>query len=44
MNFRKGIAGDRLVGFEDLGGKDDFPTKRLENLLIKKGNRFFIRC
>lgn len=35
--FRKGIAGDRLVGFEDLGGKDDFPTKRLENLLIKKG-------
>lgn len=35
--FRKGIAGDRLVGFQDLGGKDDFPTKRLENLLIKKG-------
>ncbi|KAK9110624.1 hypothetical protein Sjap_018684 [Stephania japonica] len=35
--FRKGIAGDRLVGFQDLGGKDDFPTKTLENFLIKKG-------
>ncbi|KNA08136.1 hypothetical protein SOVF_165340 [Spinacia oleracea] len=35
--FRKGIAGDRLVGFQDVGGKDDFPTRRLENLLIKKG-------
>ncbi|PON71486.1 DnaJ-like [Parasponia andersonii] len=35
--FRKGIAVDRLVGFQDLGGKDDFTTKALENLLIKKG-------
>jgi len=35
--FRKGVAGDRLVGFEDLGAKDDFPTKKLENLLMKKG-------
>ncbi|XP_056692879.1 thioredoxin domain-containing protein PLP3B-like isoform X2 [Spinacia oleracea] len=35
--FRKGIAGDRLVGFQDVGGRDDFPTRRLENLLIKKG-------
>ncbi|KAK7853371.1 thioredoxin domain-containing protein plp3b [Quercus suber] len=35
--FRKGIAVDRLVGFQDLGGKDDFPTKTLEALLIKKG-------
>ncbi|XP_057525288.1 thioredoxin domain-containing protein PLP3A-like [Amaranthus tricolor] len=35
--FRKGIAFDRLVGFEDLGGKDDFPTRKLENLLNKKG-------
>ncbi|KAJ0893578.1 putative Thioredoxin-like superfamily [Helianthus annuus] len=35
--FRKGIAGDRLVGFQDLGGKDDFSTRRLEALLIKKG-------
>ncbi|GMG99850.1 hypothetical protein Nepgr_001690 [Nepenthes gracilis] len=35
--FRKGIAVDRLIGFQDLGGKDDFTTKALENLLIKKG-------
>ncbi|WCJ24999.1 Thioredoxin domain-containing protein PLP3B [Euphorbia peplus] len=35
--FRKGIAVDRVVGFQDLGGKDDFTTKTLENLLIKKG-------
>ncbi|XP_062102459.1 thioredoxin domain-containing protein PLP3B-like [Humulus lupulus] len=35
--FRKGIAVDRVVGFQDLGGKDDFTTKALENLLIKKG-------
>ncbi|KAF8018705.1 hypothetical protein BT93_H3567 [Corymbia citriodora subsp. variegata] len=35
--FRKGIAVDRLVGFQDLGGKDDFSTRALEALLIKKG-------
>ncbi|XP_065851401.1 thioredoxin domain-containing protein PLP3B-like [Euphorbia lathyris] len=35
--FRKGIAVDRVIGFQDLGGKDDFTTKALENLLIKKG-------
>ncbi|XP_077224939.1 thioredoxin domain-containing protein PLP3B-like [Tasmannia lanceolata] len=35
--FRKGIATDRVVGFEDLRGKDDFATNALENLLIKKG-------
>ncbi|KAG2696235.1 hypothetical protein I3760_07G048800 [Carya illinoinensis] len=35
--FRKGIAVDRLVGFQDLGGKDDFTTKTMEVLLIKKG-------
>ncbi|CAI0394195.1 unnamed protein product, partial [Linum tenue] len=35
--FRKGIAADRLVGFQDLGGKDDFPTTRIENYFIKKG-------
>ncbi|KAI4386777.1 hypothetical protein MLD38_004679 [Melastoma candidum] len=34
--FRKGIAEDRLVGFQDLGGKDDFTTRSLEALLIKK--------
>lgn len=35
--IRKGIAVDRLVGFQDLGGKDDFTTKTLEVTLIKKG-------
>ncbi|XP_015890001.3 thioredoxin domain-containing protein PLP3B [Ziziphus jujuba] len=35
--FRKGIAIDRLIGFQDLGGKDDFTTRTLENVLIKKG-------
>ncbi|XVF15811.1 hypothetical protein REPUB_Repub09cG0188500 [Reevesia pubescens] len=35
--FRKGIAVDRLVGFQDLGGKDDFATRMLELVLIKKG-------
>lgn len=43
FTFRKGIAVDRLVGFQDLGGKDDFPTKTLEALLIKKGNAF-VQC
>ncbi|XP_072963945.1 thioredoxin domain-containing protein PLP3B-like [Typha angustifolia] len=35
--FKNGIAFDRLVGFQDLGGKDDFTTRGLENLLKKKG-------
>ncbi|KAJ1420728.1 Thioredoxin-like superfamily [Sesbania bispinosa] len=35
--FRQGIAVDRLVGFQDLGGKDDFTTQTLEALLTKKG-------
>ncbi|GFZ21384.1 hypothetical protein Acr_29g0005460 [Actinidia rufa] len=34
---RNGIATDRLVGFQELGGKDDFTTKTLEALLIRKG-------
>jgi hypothetical protein len=34
---RKGIAIDRLVGFEDLGSKDDFSTRALENILKRKG-------
>jgi hypothetical protein len=36
--FRKGIAVDRLVGFQDLGSKDDFSTRALENILKMKGN------
>ncbi|XP_031249652.1 thioredoxin domain-containing protein PLP3B-like [Pistacia vera] len=35
--FRKGIAVDRLVGFQDLGGKDDFTIKTLEAILTNKG-------
>lgn len=35
--FRNGIAADRIVGFHDLGEKDDFSTKTLESLLKKKG-------
>ncbi len=30
--FRDGIAVDRIVGFEELGGVDDFPTKALEDV------------
>ena len=37
---RNGIAIDRIVGFQDLGGKDDFTTKTLEVLLLRKGNAF----
>ncbi|CAM8949838.1 unnamed protein product [Rhodiola kirilowii] len=35
--FRKGIAIDRVVGFQELGNKDDFSTRSLEILLTKKG-------
>ncbi|KAL6543956.1 Thioredoxin domain-containing protein plp3b [Orobanche gracilis] len=35
--FRKGVATDRVVGFQDLGAKDDFTTRTLKNLLLKKG-------
>ncbi|KAK4360531.1 hypothetical protein RND71_019483 [Anisodus tanguticus] len=37
VGIRNGIASDRLVGFQDLGGKDYFSTKTLEGLLLKKG-------
>ncbi|OIW09837.1 hypothetical protein TanjilG_20544 [Lupinus angustifolius] len=35
--FRQGVAVDRFVGFQDLGAKDDFSTRTLEALLLKKG-------
>lgn len=35
--FRNGIAFDRIVGFQDLGSKDDFTIRALENLLKRKG-------
>lgn len=34
--FKKGIAVDRLIGFQDLGSKDDFSTRALENILKMK--------
>lgn len=35
--FRNGVAYDRIVGFEELGARDDFPTSKLENMLLTGG-------
>lgn len=35
--FINGVAVDRVVGFEELGGKDDFATSGLERRLLKCG-------
>jgi hypothetical protein len=35
--FIDGIAVDRVVGFADMGNKDDFPTLALTRRLIKTG-------
>jgi len=35
--FKDGIAQDRLMGFEELGGKDEFRTEVLEHWLSKQG-------
>ena len=35
--FMDGVAFDRIVGFEDLGGKDEFPTILLTRKLVKTG-------
>mmetsp|Transcript_47038 Transcript_47038/g.112759 ORF Transcript_47038/g.112759 Transcript_47038/m.112759 type:complete len:257 (+) Transcript_47038:244-1014(+) len=35
--FRNGVAYDRIVGFEELGAKDDFATSKLENMLLAAG-------
>ena len=35
--FVDGIAIDRVVGFEELGNKDDFPTMALTRRLIRGG-------
>ncbi|KAG0503567.1 hypothetical protein HPP92_003639 [Vanilla planifolia] len=34
--LRNRIVSDRLIGFEDLSGKDDFTTRALEHLLKRK--------
>jgi len=35
--FRDGVATDRIIGFQELGGVDDFTTKALESRLLKAG-------
>lgn len=35
--FADGVAVDRIVGFEDMGNKDDFPTLALTRRLIRSG-------
>ncbi len=35
--FIDGVACDRIVGFEELGGVDDFPTIVLTKRLIRAG-------
>lgn len=35
--FIDGVAVDRVVGFEDMGNKDDFPTLLLARRLIRSG-------
>ena len=37
MTFINGVATDRIVGFEELGGEDDFPTINLTRRLVKAG-------
>ena len=35
--FENGVAIDRIVGFEELGGQDDFPTMNMVRRLVKGG-------
>eukprot|EP00850_Spirogloea_muscicola_P020638 SM000222S06979 [mRNA] locus=s222:118508:120854:+ [translate_table: standard] len=35
--FKNGVAIDRVVGFDELGGKDDFATAALERRLSRQG-------
>ena len=35
--FEKGVAIDRVVGFDEVGGNDDFPTLNLVRRLVKGG-------
>ena len=35
--FIDGIAVDRIIGFEDLGGEDEFPTMKLIRALVDGG-------
>jgi len=35
--FKDGVAIDRMVGFDDVGGKDDFPTRVIQKRIAKSG-------
>lgn len=35
--FERGVAIDRIVGFEEVGGQDDFPTLNMVRRLVKGG-------
>lgn len=35
MLFKDGKAYDRIIGFEEVGNKDDFPTINLTKRLVK---------
>ena len=35
--FENGVAIDRITGFEELGGQDDFPTLNLVRRMVKGG-------
>ena len=35
--FKNGIAVDKIVGFEELGGTDEFPTLVLTRRIVKSG-------
>lgn len=35
--FENGVAIDRITGFEEVGGQDDFPTMNLIRRLVKGG-------
>ena len=35
--FSNGVAFDRIIGFEELGGRDDFPTSTFERRLRNAG-------
>lgn len=35
--FDNGVAVDQIIGFEELGGEDDFPTIALTRRLIRGG-------
>ena len=37
ITFIDGVKSDEIVGFEELGGQDDFPTINLTRRLVRTG-------